>query len=262
MLYESQPNARAYVHMVEGASPERRTFLALSVASLVACFTATARGAAPAPDYPNEVAGIRLPRTATCSQAFRLCRSIAPAFLLNHSLRAFVFGALHAAHHRQAFEAETAFVAAILHDLGLLKVVESANGSFETDGADRAERLLQESGAPATQARAVWNAIVMHDMRFAIPSHQSAEAVLVAAGAAADVVGPDDSMIPDARVREVLAAIPRLDFKRQFVALLQDHCQRKPGAQNGTWLEGFCRLHSVVPPSGTERAIFDAPFPE
>jgi hypothetical protein len=37
----------------------------------------------------------------------------------------------------------------------------------------------------------VWKAIVMHDMRFAIAQHESPEATLVAAGAGADVVGPE-----------------------------------------------------------------------
>ncbi len=108
----------------------------------------------------------------------------------------------------------------------------------------------------------MWRAILMHDMRFSIATHESPEAELVAFGAGADVPGPDENMIRPEDVRQVIAARPRLDFKRQFIAILTDHCQRKPGAQNGTWLEGFCRAHSSVPPSATERAILDAPFQE
>jgi hypothetical protein len=62
-------------------------------------------------------------------------------------------------------------------------------------------------------------------------------------------------------VRSVVASLPRLQFKQRFIALLTDHCVRKPGAQNGTWgLEGFCRAHSTVAPSATEQAIREAPF--
>jgi HD superfamily phosphodiesterase len=128
------------------------------------------------PDYAPEVAGIRLPRTARCVGAYELCRTAAPAFLLNHSLRTYLFGALHAAHHGQAFDAETAFIAAILHDLGLLQTFASPQGSFEVDGADRAEHWAREHGAPEGEASKLWNAIVMHDMRFSIASHQSPEA--------------------------------------------------------------------------------------
>ena len=237
----------------------RRSFIALASSTLA---LPVERLWGKSPDYAAEVAGIRLPRTARCVGAYELCRTVAPAFLLNHSLRTYVFGALHAAHHGQAFDAETAFVAAALHDLGLLQAFASPRGSFEVDGADRAERWAREHGAPEGEASKVWNAIVMHDMRFSIASHQSPEATLVAAGAGADVVGPDPAMIDDAKVREVVAAFPRLQFKTQFIALLADHCHRKPGAQTGTWLEGFCRGHSSVPDSGTEQAIRAAPFAE
>ena len=77
----------------------------------------------------------------------------------------------------------------------------------------------------------------------------------------------DDDMIDPAAAKEVVSAYPRLQFKREFTSLLVDHCTRKPGAQTGTWLEGFCRQHShshspspVV--SKTEQAIRNAPFSE
>jgi hypothetical protein len=177
-------------------------------------------------------------------------------------MRTYVFGALHAAHHHQAFHAETAFISALLHDLGLLDTFSSKTAPFEIDGADRAERLVRTEGGPADEARAVWNAIVMHDMRFTIALHQSAEASLVAAGAGADVIGPDQDMISATAVRDVVATFPRLEFKRQFITLLVDHCRRKSGAQSGTWLEGFCRQHSAFPTSSTEQAILAAPFNE
>jgi hypothetical protein len=237
----------------------RRRFIALASASLL-LREQTLLGKPV--DYPAQVAGIRLPRTSLCGAAYDLCRAAAPAFLLNHSLRTYVFGALHLAHQRLGFNAETAFTAALLHDLGLLAQFASRTGSFEIDGADRAERLVRDHGATAAEARAVWNAIVMHDMRYAISAHQSPEATVLAAGAGADVVGPDRDEVDAVVLKEVVAAFPRLQFKSRFIDLLAEHCRRKPGAQNGTWLEGFCRLHSAVPDSATEQAIRTAPFDE
>jgi hypothetical protein len=221
-----------------------------------------ARSIAAVTRYPTSVAGIRLPDTGLCRDAYDLCHSSTPPFLLNHSLRTYVFGALHAAHHRQSFHAETAFTAAILHDIGLMPAFASPKGSFEIDGADRAEQFARQQGGSASESARVWNAIVMHDMRFAIPAHQSAEATLVAAGAAADVIGPDEAMFDRSAVDEVVAAFPRLQFKQQFIALLADHCARKPGAQSGTWLDGFCRVHSTVAADVTGQAILRAPFAE
>ena len=242
------------------SSVHRRAFLRLLAVAAAVPWEEVLGALAP---YPREVAGVTLPRTPLAAKAYELCRSSAPPFLLNHSLRTYVFGAIQAEHDRRAFEAESAFVAAALHDLGLLPALASKSGAFEIDSADRAEHLVREQGGSAREARRVWNAIVMHDMRFAVASHQSPEAMLVASGAGADVIGPDEEAVSPARVREVLAAFPRLEFKSRFTALLVEHCERKPDAQRATWLEGFCREHNPNPgPSNLEEAIRKAPFPE
>jgi len=230
------------------------------LAGLLVCPSASVAGNHTA--YPTEVAGIRLPVTPLCMKAYELCRSAAPAFLVNHSLRTYVFGALYVVHEGQRFDAETAFVAAMLHDIGLLKEFSKPQTPFEIDGANRAESLVRESGGAPVEANKVWQAIVLHDMRFPIAQHESPEATLVAAGAGADVGGPEESVVSAATVRSVVAALPRLQFKQRFIALLTDHCVRKPGAQKATWLEGLCRVHSTFPPSSTEQGILAAPFAE
>ena len=53
-------------------------------------------------DYPSEVAGVRLPATEACKRAYRLCRRAAPDFLVNHSLRTYVFGAFYVSHPEQS----------------------------------------------------------------------------------------------------------------------------------------------------------------
>lgn len=257
-MKEQQPASADRSKADGGAPMRRREFLAVASAALATPWEAFSQS----PGYPAEVAGIELPASPLCAKAYELCRSSAPPFLLNHSMRTYLFGALHAAHHHQGFNAESAFTAAVLHDIGLLPTFASKEGSFEVDGANRAEKFSREQGTSVAESEKIWNAIVMHDMRFAIASHQSPEATLVAAGAGADVIGPDEGMFDRAAVAEVIAAFPRLKFKQQFIALLANHCERKPGAQTGTWLEGFCRQHSSAPSSGTEKAILSAPFAE
>jgi hypothetical protein len=209
---------------------------------------------------PREVAGIAIPRTALALKAVELAMSACPAFLFNHCMRTYVLGALSLKSRQAHFDPQLAFVAATLHDLGLLPAYASPRGSFEIDGADRAETLVRQAGGVAEDGRRVWNAIVAHDMRADYAAHQSPEAELVNAGAAADVVGSAD-LDPKA-LAEVLEAFPRLEFKTRFTALLVDHCKRKPTSQIG-WLDGLCR--QVVPdaPRGSvERAIRDAPYAE
>jgi len=202
---------------------------------------------------PAEVAGISIPRTPLALRAAALARSACPPFLYNHCMRTYLLGALSMHSQRTQFDHEIAFVAASLHDLGLLPSFASARASFEIDGANRAERLMSDSGRTREDGRRVWNAIVAHDM-------SSTYAVLVNAGAGADVVGPGD--LDAHAVAEVIGAFPRLEFKRQFMALVLDHCRRKPISESG-WLDGLCRrVAPAAPRPSVEREIMDAPFRE
>ncbi len=200
---------------------------------------------------PSSVAGIVIPRSPVAQAAAALSRQACPDMLFNHSMRTYLFGALHERYHGRTFNADAAFVAAALHDLGLLKAFETDGTPFEVDSANAAERLALENGLPPDTAKLVWNAAAMHDMRWAVVEKQNSTVELVAAGAAADVVGPDEGMISQAATAEVLKAFPRLGFKVRFSQLLTDHCKRKPLSQLGTWLDGYCRA-----------AAPDAPFPD
>ena len=122
---------------------------------------------------------------------------------------------------------------------------------------------MLQNGLSVRDAAIVWHAIVLHDARFALTRRQGPEAMLVAIGAGSDVDGPDTTVIDAARTAEIVAAFPRLQFKKQFTTLAVDHCKRKPLSQRGTWLEGLCR--EQVPSAWTEtveQEIATAPFAE
>jgi hypothetical protein len=236
----------------------RRSILAAVIA--FACIPRLARAGS---GLPSEVAGIRLPRSALALGAEHFARQECPPFLFNHCMRTFFFGAVAMERHGNAYSADDAFVAASLHDLGLLKEFASAEGSFEVDGADRAAQFARASGAPASAADDVWHAIALHDARFALVEHRGGAAMLVAMGAGSDVLGPNADMIDPKRTAEIVTAFPRLKFKKQFTALLVDHCRRKPLSQRSTWLEGLCREKSPSAWSAKlEDEIAAAPFTE
>ena len=209
---------------------------------------------------PAKVAGIEIPKTALALRAATLARRACPPFLYNHCMRTYLLGALSMRSQHTSFDPEIAFVAASLHDLGLLPPFASARASFEVDGANRAERLMRDAGRGPGEARRVWNAIVAHDMSATYAQHQSPEAVLVNAGAGADVVGPGD--LDAHAVTEVIRAFPRLEFKTRFTALLVDHCRRKPTSEIG-WLDGLCRhiAPNAARPS-VRQEILGAPYRE
>ena len=164
--------------------------------------------------------GVRLPRSALALKAAAYARASCPAFLFNHCMRTFLFGALKLQRRQLRYRADAAFVGAALHDLGLLPPFESPHASFETDGADAAERWLRGNGASAADTDLVWHEIQMHDGPWALTRRAGAEAQLVALGAGIDVDGPDPDELGQREIAEVVAAFPRLAFKREFTALL------------------------------------------
>jgi len=140
----------------------------------------------------------------------------------------------------------------------------SKSQSFDMDGADAAEKFARDNGLNNAEADIVWRSIVFHDGRFAITRHAGPEAMLVAIGAGGDVVDPGLSTDDEKRqLAEIVTALPRLQFKKNFTALLIDHCKRKPASQQGTWLEGLCREQVPGAWSDTvEKEIMAAPYSE
>jgi hypothetical protein len=241
---------------------QRREFL-----KATACLVSAACGAARlarAAQLPAQVAGITLPCSGLALQAAAFARASCPPFLFNHCMRTFVFGALQLRRRGLAYRADEAFVAAALHDLGLLPAFESPTGSFEVDGADTAERWARSEGVTRAGGDRIWHAIELHDGAGPLIARASAEAQLLAAGAGIDVAGPDAGALESGELAEVVAAFPRLQFKHAFTELLIGHCQRKPRSQRATWLEGLCRAHSpqAPPDNATETRIAAAPFAE
>jgi len=194
------------------------------------------------PRLPGEVAGIRLPDSPLAVAAVSLARGACPAFLFNHCLRTFLFGALLAERDQVSYDREMIFVAAALHDLGLTRTYARAEQPFEVDGADAAKAFLVSRGVSEVRAEMVWNAIALHTSM--LVEHHPPQVALVGDGAGADVFGSQLGELPRERVRAVFGAFPRLSFNTQFRDLLVDHCHRKPFAQHGTWLDGFCRQHN------------------
>jgi hypothetical protein len=238
----------------------RRGFLSLAAAAAWAPRSLARASIAP---LPGEVAGIAIPRSSNAALAAEYAKQRQPDFLFNHCMRTFVFGALYARKMGLAFDADEAFIAAAMHDLGLLPAFASKDASFEIDGANAAEKFGRSVGMSKRRADVIWHSVEMHDGKWALTSRQGPEAVLVSAGAAADVDGPRNSVVDARQAAEALAAFPRLQFKTRFTALLVDHCRRKPLSQRSTWLEGLCR--ETVPAAWTETVedeIAQAPFAE
>ena len=191
--------------------------------------------------------GMPVPDSALARQARELITTVAPPFLVNHSVRAYAWAVELAVHDRVEFDPELLYVAAILHDIGLVPAYD-LGGCFEIDGAIEAERFSLAAGQPAPRARAIHDVIALH-MGETLPPDSASEVVLLWDSTGTDVTGYRYADVRRALVPGVLSAYPRLDFKRQFGALFADQATRKPA----------CRVAGMVV-SGTLEAINRAPF--
>jgi hypothetical protein len=253
---------------IENAAPKRarsrRAFLVTLVGATawIADGAVLARAAiASALALPDKIAGIAIPDTSITRAAADLAAAASPGFLFNHCVRTFLFGALVAENHGVQYDAEIAFVASALHDLGLIEQYSSKDEPFEIDGADAAKRFLKQRGFSAAKAEVVWDAIAMHTS--ALSDRKGPEVALVAVGAGTDVFGGHLRLLSPAAVSAVLTRFPRLHFNAGFERILLDYCQRKPLAQSGTWTDELCRshVHGVAFPT-IEHGLKTSPFRE
>jgi hypothetical protein len=234
-----------------------RNGVALSVSSVALANIAKAGDL----EFPRTVGGEALPDTGIAKAAVKLGRGAMPPYLFNHCMRTYLFGAMSARLDGLSFDEEMIFVAAALHDMGLIEQYSSKDLPFEMDSADAAKRFLEAHGVKGARIDLVWNAVAMHSS--VLVAHQPAQTALVARGAAADVVGSGVKGLPQDKVQEALSAFPRLGFKSEFEGLLLDYCRRKPFAQIGTWTDDFCRRHNHdVQFPMLERRIDQSPFPD
>jgi len=188
-----------------------------------------------------------VPDSALARQAREQIVDVAPAYLVNHSIRAYAWAVELAQHDGLSFDAEILYVSAALHDIGLVPAYD-LGGCFETDGAVAAERFALERGASADRAKAIYQVIDLH-MAATLPPDATHEDILLEASTGTDVTGYRFGDVRPSSVAPILAAYPRLTFKRDFAAAFVDQASRKPQ----------CRVAEMVR-TGKLEAIANAPY--
>jgi HD domain len=174
---------------------------------------------------PSDVLAER-PDSRLAREAEELVRAVAPPFLTNHSFRSHFFAVALAERDKVAFDTELLYVAALLHDIGLVEEFDRGN-CFEEDGAEAAARLAAQDEWDAERAERLAEAIRLH-VATEIDLANGPEAYLLWHSTGLDVGGHRHAELDPATVETVLQAYPRLDFKEGFTALVGDQARRKP----------------------------------
>jgi hypothetical protein len=198
-------------------------------------------------ESPLVALGMPVPDSAIARQARELIGDVEAPYLVNHSVRAYAWAVELALHDGLTFDPEILYVSAALHDIGLVPAYD-LGGCFETDGAIAAERFALEHGQTPARAKAIYDVVELH-MAATLPPTATAEDVLLEASTGTDVTGYRIEDVRPASVPAVLAAYPRLTFKRDFAAAFVDQASRKPA----------CRVAEMVR-TGKLEAIANAPY--
>ncbi|MFH8462649.1 HD domain-containing protein [Streptomyces sp. NPDC017991] len=176
---------------------------------------------------PRTVAGVRIPSSELARRTAQFVRSVSSGTLFNHVMRTYLFGSLLYDRRGDPYDSELAFVAAALHDLGLVEAYRTPAERFEVDGADAAQRFLREQHMPAERVAVVWDAIALHT-NAGIATRKRPEIAMVSVGSGADFSGNELRRIPSDALEEILAAFPREGFKQDALDNILSLCRTKP----------------------------------
>ncbi|MCI0581617.1 MAG: HD domain-containing protein [Chloroflexi bacterium] len=191
--------------------------------------------------------GMGVPDSTLARRARELITDVAAPFLVNHSVRSYAWAVELARHDRLRFDPEILYVAAMLHDIGLIPQYD-IGGGYEVDGALAAERFVRDAGEPDGRARAIYDVIALHNDH-ELPPDPASEVVLLWDSTGVDVTGERFDDVRSEIVPGILAAYPRVDFKREFGALFADQASRKPNSKA-----------AAMAAAGMLEAIAGAPF--
>lgn len=178
--------------------------------------------------FAIELDAIPLPDTALALAASELVATTSDAWLVNHCLRTYLWGAIVGTKERRPFDAEVLFVAALLHDLGLTQAGSAS--CFAVDGAFAADAFLQQHHVAAPRRRAIAEAISLH-LNVQVPPARGLEAHLLHEGAAMDVIGARLREVHETTRDHVLARHPRLEMKETLVAAIKEQSRTRPDSR-------------------------------
>ena len=145
--------------------------------------------------------------------------------LLNHSRRAYAWGAAIAALDGITFDRELLYLAAMFHDTGIPSPVPHVD--FTVRSAAVAREFTDSHDVSTDDREVVANAIAMHHTP-GVGVDSGAEAYLLSAGASVDVFGLRSNEVPDEVRNRVIQEYPRLGFKREFAGLLRAEAKQVP----------------------------------
>lgn len=181
-------------------------------------------------------------------QTFEAVEGVYEPWLLNHCIRTYYWGGMLGQLESLAVDHEQLLVAALYHDVGLAHATRalSDHECFAVRGAEFAAQTLCRHGHEVL-APVVYESIAMHLNIAPAPIAAPYLNHLLQQGAAVDVVGFGLAKMVSHK-DTILADFPRLDLKRELVAVLRREAAERPGARLALMVRfGFFDLIAAAP---------------
>lgn len=170
------------------------------------------------------------PDTKLAGAAETLIRELSPPYMQNHSLRTYWYSRLIGQGAGLDWDDEGLYVASMLHDIAFFgKYRDEPAGvpCFGVRGGQAAYDLMRAHGADERRAEAVAEAISYH-LNGSVPLEDGPVAHLMELGVMMDVTGLNAWRVHMDTIREVLAALPRLDQKTSIWQAFSAEADRHP----------------------------------
>ncbi|NOU28218.1 MAG: hypothetical protein HOO96_09975 [Polyangiaceae bacterium] len=149
------------------------------------------------------------PPSVAAARALEALSTGSPPWLIAHCHRTWAWATALGAVCETVHDRDMLFVAALLHDLGLTDAHAPAVGECFAIASARAARQVAATAAMSTERCDRLAAAIALHLEVRVGQDLGAEAHLLHAGAACDVLGARARMLPSELVRSVLAEHPR-----------------------------------------------------
>lgn len=190
------------------------------------------------------------PDSALARAAAALLRASAPPVLVGHCERTWMLGAALLGRRWAGCDQEVVYVAAALHDLGLLSDEPSPDGvaEFQDVGASAGADLVLSRTGDGPRAELTRAAVALH-LELSSADDPRPEVAAVHLGAAADVLGVRLDQLPVDLLDVVLDAWPRTGFADWLSAAMEREAEWRPASTAGRYVRelGLLELIAAAP---------------
>lgn len=212
----------------------------------------------PFPALP--ICQVAIPSNDLINAAYAYAKEHTSECTLNHCLRSTAFALLIARKFpplaAAELDTEAVVLSSILHDMGwaTTKSLLSADKRFEVDGANLAREFVKSSSAANPgewdkhRTQLLWDSIALHTTP-SIAHHKEPEVFATQLGILADFVGPNlplpGALISVEEYKEVVAALPRLDFSGELVGIMCGLCRDKKETTFDNFVGDYGKIYGL-----------------